>query len=77
VASPPKYRNFTPSSSYRDISEDSRLVFLSILHPNSGNSILQPLLKMSKGKVCLAYSGGLDTSIILAWLIEEGYEVIW
>ncbi|KAK3171486.1 argininosuccinate synthetase [Lepraria neglecta] len=31
---------------------------------------------MSKGKVCLAYSGGLDTSIILAWLIEQGYEVI-
>ena len=23
----------------------------------------------------LAYSGGLDTSVILAWLIEEGYEV--
>ncbi|KAH0603667.1 uncharacterized protein H6S33_007326 [Morchella sextelata] len=31
---------------------------------------------MSKGKVCLAYSGGLDTSCILAWLLEEGYEVI-
>ncbi|ODQ66342.1 argininosuccinate synthetase [Nadsonia fulvescens var. elongata DSM 6958] len=31
---------------------------------------------VSKGKVCLAYSGGLDTSIILAWLLEEGYEVI-
>lgn len=31
---------------------------------------------MSKGKVCLAYSGGLDTSVILAWLLEEGYEVI-
>jgi argininosuccinate synthase len=31
---------------------------------------------MSKGKVCLAYSGGLDTSIILAWLLEQGYEVI-
>ncbi|CUS24608.1 LAQU0S18e00122g1_1 [Lachancea quebecensis] len=31
---------------------------------------------MSKGKVCLAYSGGLDTSIILAWLLEEGYEVV-
>lgn len=32
--------------------------------------------KMSKGKVCLAYSGGLDTSIILAWLLEQGYEVV-
>ncbi|KAK9311219.1 argininosuccinate synthase [Lipomyces starkeyi] len=30
----------------------------------------------SKGKVCLAYSGGLDTSVILAWLLEQGYEVI-
>ncbi len=27
-------------------------------------------------KVILAYSGGLDTSIILKWFIEEGYEVI-
>lgn len=31
---------------------------------------------MSKGKVCLAYSGGLDTSIILAWLLDQGYEVV-
>jgi len=31
---------------------------------------------MSKGKVCLAYSGGLDTSCILKYLLEEGYEVI-
>ncbi len=31
---------------------------------------------MSKGKVVLAYSGGLDTSIILKWMLEEGYEVI-
>ncbi|KAG0169004.1 argininosuccinate synthetase [Apophysomyces sp. BC1034] len=30
----------------------------------------------TKGKVLLAYSGGLDTSCILAWLIEEGYEVM-
>ncbi|KIW00626.1 argininosuccinate synthase [Verruconis gallopava] len=29
-----------------------------------------------KGKVCLAYSGGLDTSTILRWLIEQGYEVV-
>ncbi len=27
-------------------------------------------------KVILAYSGGLDTSVILKWLIDEGYEVI-
>ena len=31
---------------------------------------------MSREKVVLAYSGGLDTSVILKWLIEEGYEVI-
>jgi len=30
---------------------------------------------MSKGKVILAYSGGLDTSVILKWLLEQGYEV--
>lgn len=30
----------------------------------------------SKGKVCLAYSGGLDTSCILKWLLEQGYEVV-
>jgi argininosuccinate synthase len=33
-------------------------------------------MSKSKGKVVLAYSGGLDTSVILKWLIEEGYEVI-
>jgi len=27
-------------------------------------------------KVILAYSGGLDTSVILKWLVNEGYEVI-
>ena len=26
-------------------------------------------------KIVLAYSGGLDTSVILKWLIDEGYEV--
>jgi len=31
---------------------------------------------MAKPKVVLAYSGGLDTSVILQWLIEKGYEVI-
>ena len=29
-----------------------------------------------KKKIVLAYSGGLDTSVILKWLLEEGYEVI-
>lgn len=27
-------------------------------------------------KVILAYSGGLDTSVILKWLIDKGYEVV-
>jgi len=27
-------------------------------------------------KVVLAYSGGLDTSVILKWLIEKGYDVV-
>ena len=32
---------------------------------------------MGQQKVVLAYSGGLDTSVILKWLIDEfGYEVI-
>ncbi len=31
---------------------------------------------MSKPKVILAYSGGLDTSVILKWLANKGYEVI-
>ena len=29
-----------------------------------------------KGTVVLAYSGGLDTSCILVWLMEQGYDVI-
>ncbi|KFP83113.1 Argininosuccinate synthase, partial [Apaloderma vittatum] len=29
-----------------------------------------------KGTVVLAYSGGLDTSCILVWLKEQGYDVI-
>jgi argininosuccinate synthase len=31
---------------------------------------------MKNKKVVLAYSGGLDTSVILKWLIDKGYEVI-
>jgi len=30
----------------------------------------------SKGKVLLLYSGGLDTSVILKWLLEDGYSVV-
>jgi argininosuccinate synthase len=31
---------------------------------------------MEKEKVILAYSGGLDTSVILKWLINKGYDVV-
>lgn len=31
---------------------------------------------MVKDKVILAYSGGLDTSCILKWLLDKNYEVI-
>jgi argininosuccinate synthase len=30
---------------------------------------------VSKEQVVLAYSGGLDTSVILGWLMDEGYDV--
>lgn len=32
--------------------------------------------KMSKEKVVLAYSGGLDTSVAIKWLADQGYDVI-
>lgn len=32
--------------------------------------------KTEKDKVVLAYSGGLDTSVILVWLVEKGFDVI-
>uniref|UniRef100_A0A8C2ZDI1 Argininosuccinate synthase n=2 Tax=Cyclopterus lumpus TaxID=8103 RepID=A0A8C2ZDI1_CYCLU len=41
-----------------------------------GYSIDLVLHLMSKGTVILAYSGGLDTSCILVWLKEQGYDVI-
>ncbi|MBC1249352.1 argininosuccinate synthase [Listeria welshimeri] len=31
---------------------------------------------MTKEKIVLAYSGGLDTSVAIQWLVESGYEVI-
>ena len=31
---------------------------------------------MAKEKVILAYSGGLDTSVILKWLLDKGYDVV-
>ena len=30
---------------------------------------------MEKKKLVLAYSGGLDTSVILKWLLNQGYDV--
>lgn len=31
---------------------------------------------MTKEKVILAYSGGLDTSVSIKWLVDEGYDVV-
>jgi len=31
---------------------------------------------MAKKKVVLAYSGGLDTSVIIRWLMDRGYDVV-
>lgn len=45
------------------------LKLLQLTHPQIS------FLKMAE-KVILAYSGGLDTSCILKWLLEKGYEVI-
>src|SRR5690554_7797946 len=33
-------------------------------------------LTMQKEKIILAYSGGLDTSVILKWLANKGFDVI-
>ena len=34
-----------------------------------------PTMSMKNNRVLLAYSGGLDTSCILVWLIQKGYDV--
>ncbi|XP_017665916.1 PREDICTED: argininosuccinate synthase isoform X1 [Lepidothrix coronata] len=39
-------------------------------------SMEKSTMAQSKGTVVLAYSGGLDTSCILVWLKEQGYDVI-
>ena len=31
---------------------------------------------MNQEKLVLAYSGGLDTSVLVHWLAQQGYEVI-
>jgi argininosuccinate synthase len=38
--------------------------------------IRNPLHDNNNRKVVLAYSGGLDTSVILVWLLERGWDVI-
>jgi len=46
------------------------------MHPNAGSKpFIFSRVQMSK-RCVLAYSGGLDTSVILGWLIEQGYEVV-
>jgi argininosuccinate synthase len=34
------------------------------------------MVTAKKGKVVLAYSGGLDTSVAIPWLMDQGYEVV-
>lgn len=38
--------------------------------------LLHSTMAQPKGTVVLAYSGGLDTSCILVWLKEQGYDVV-
>ena len=33
------------------------------------------VFKMTNKKVVLAYSGGLDTSVEIAWLKNKGYDI--
>lgn len=59
----------------------NRCVFWTALHCNILTSqrflpVVSLSVIMSKGTVVLAYSGGLDTSCILVWLKEQGYDVI-
>lgn len=44
----------------------------------ASDSATSPAKKATAGKekVVLAYSGGLDTSVILVWLVEKGFDVI-
>ncbi|MDR1966745.1 MAG: argininosuccinate synthase [Synergistaceae bacterium] len=37
---------------------------------------MAPKKAVKKDKVVLAYSGGLDTSVAIPWLMEQGYDVI-
>lgn len=48
---------------------------LRILESYCGN-LVQRMASNDKERVLLAYSGGLDTSCILKWLLEAGYYVI-
>ena len=43
---------------------------------NSSSVVAMAPSSVSKARVCLAYSGGLDTSCILRWLLDEGYGVV-
>jgi argininosuccinate synthase len=48
----------------------NKKVFLFILYTSERR------MNMSKPKVVLAYSGGLDTSVAIKWLQEKGYDVV-
>ncbi len=42
----------------------------------SKKAMVMPKCEEYKGKVVLAYSGGLDTSVAIAWLKDQGYDVV-
>lgn len=60
---------------------DHTLKELGTIHNSHSSFIIYSQIQVSnmsesKPKVVLAYSGGLDTSVILKWLCEKGYDVI-
>jgi len=55
----------------------NHLVIFSCLHyTDSSNTTPSREKHMNKEKIILAYSGGLDTSVILKWLANKGFDVI-
>ena len=51
------------------------LILLIIIHKQQISNDMEDEI-MSKEKIVLAYSGGLDTSVAIAWLKNKDYDVI-
>ncbi len=56
----------------------SKIRHFCLICPKQGNKLKNKLFYKTemKQKVVLAYSGGLDTSVILHWLIKKGFDVV-